>query len=229
MKIGIIGEYNPRFKPHVATNDAINHSSKKLGASIQFDWISTKTALEQFKAITESYRGFWIAPGSPYSHMIGALNIIKYCREYNIPLLGTCGGFQHIVIEYARNVLRIEDAEHAEYDPYASNLVVSKLLCSLVGQTLPINLEQDSKIYGIYQENKIKEQYYCNFGLNPVYRHQLHEAGLRTVGVDDNGETRIVELFGHRFFIGTLFVPQLQSTEEAPHCLITEFIKEVIF
>jgi CTP synthase (UTP-ammonia lyase) len=229
MKIGIIGEFNPTFIPHTATNQAIAHSCKQLDVSIEAEWISTEDANYDFDRIVARCSGFWIAPGSPYRSMNGALNVIEYARKSGRPLLGTCGGYQHIVIEYARNVLRIDDAEHAEYDPYASKLVISKLACSLVGQRLDIILnDKHSTVYNIFQKERIAENYYCNFGLNPEYQKLLDENGLVTVGVDENGESRIVELRDHPFFVGTLFVPQSRSTEECPHPLVSSFIQHVI-
>jgi CTP synthase (UTP-ammonia lyase) len=229
VKIGIIGEFNPSFIPHTATNHAIIHSSKQLDVSIETEWISTEDVNTDFDRIVARCSGFWIAPGSPYRSMRGALNVIEYARKYGRPLLGTCGGYQHIVIEYARNVLQIDDAEHAEYDPYASKLVISKLTCSLVGQRLDIILkDKHSTVYSIFQKERIAENYYCNFGLNPEYQKRLDENGLVTVGVDENGESRIVELRDHPFFVGTLFVPQARSTEEYPHPLVSSFIQHVI-
>lgn len=75
-----------------------------------------------------------ISPGSPYVSTAGSIAGIQWARENDVPLLGTCGGFQHVVIEFARNVLGIRDAEHAETSPDASELVVVPLACSLVGQ-----------------------------------------------------------------------------------------------
>ncbi|WP_027086147.1 CTP synthase C-terminal region-related (seleno)protein [Cohnella panacarvi] len=228
MKFAIIGEFDSSFKPHQVTNDAIRHSLHSMNRSVDWNWISTEEVLSDKEGILNSYSGFWIAPGSPYKRMEGALDVIRHCRMNNVPLLGTCGGYQHIVIEYARNVLFIEDAEHAEYDPYASNLVVNKLVCSLAGKALDIKVDKESRTYRIYNRIRIKEEYYCNFGLNPEYQEKLHQAGLKTVGSDDDNESRIVELSNHRFFVGTLFVPQLLSTQEQPHCLITEFLRQVI-
>lgn len=71
----------------------------------------------------------------------------------------------------------------------------------------------------------VTEQYYCNFGLNPAYQTQLHEGGLRVVGVDQDGEARIVELTDHPFFLATLFVPQVSSRPTQPHPLISAFLR----
>ncbi|MBW7475584.1 hypothetical protein K0T92_12560 [Paenibacillus oenotherae] len=229
MKIGIIGEFNPAFIPHTATNQAIVHSCTQLDVSIETEWISTENAEHDFDSMISRCNGFWIAPGSPYRSMKGALNVIEYARKNGRPLLGTCGGYQHVVIEFARNVLQIDDADHAEYDPYASKLVISKLACSLVGQRLDVLLHnKQSIVYKIFRKERIAENYYCNFGLNPDYQKVLDDNGLKTVGVDENGESRIVELQDHPFFISTLFVPQSRSTQESPHPLVSSFIQHVI-
>src|ERR1700709_642337 len=132
MKLAIIGDFNPENKTHIATDEAIGHAKKYLNIDIKAEWVATETVIENFASVTENYRGFLISPGSPYKSMVDVLEIIKYTRTNSIPTLGTCGGFQHMVIEFARNVLNIQDAEHAETNPYASNLVINPLSCSLV-------------------------------------------------------------------------------------------------
>lgn len=90
------------------------------------------------------YDAFWCAPGSPYRSLTGALDAIRFAREERVPFIGTCGGFQHAVIEYARNVLGFADARHAEYDPYASSdLFISALSCSPFGETMRVEIEPD--------------------------------------------------------------------------------------
>lgn len=126
--IALLGEYTPTFAPHASTNATIKHAKAVLGLEIDYDWISTA---DLDSALFERYAGIWIAPGSPYKDMDKTLAAIRHARENNIPCLGTCGGFQHMILEYARNVLGFKDAQHAEYDPYASNLFISQLTCSL--------------------------------------------------------------------------------------------------
>lgn len=229
IRIGIIGEFDENFRPHVATNEALDHAIKQSGIStIEFEWISTESILPAFEEIRTRFNGYWIAPGSPYKNMQAALEIIGYARENKIPVLGTCGGFQHMVIEFARHVLYIKDAQHAEYDPYASNLVISPLSCSLKGETLEIDIvRRMSKTFRAYQSDKIYEKYYCNFGLNPEYQQQLHYEGFLMVGTDIHKEARILELDNHPFFIATLFVPQDNSTFEKPHPLVQSFVLAV--
>jgi CTP synthase (UTP-ammonia lyase) len=228
MKLAIIGDFNPSFRPHVATNEAIEHSKQSLSLRLETDWISTDYISDNFKSLIDTYKGFWIAPGSPYKSMAGALDIIQYARLNHIPTLGTCGGFQHMVIEFARNVLNIKDAEHAEYDPYSSKLVINTLTCSLAGQTLEIELtDRSSKTFKVFDTDKITEKYYCNFGLNPEYQDELDKNGFKIVGTDNLKEARILELTNHPFFIATLFVPQDNSTFENPHKLVNAFLSKV--
>jgi CTP synthase (UTP-ammonia lyase) len=140
-------------------------------------------------------------------------------------LLGTCGGFQHIILEFARNVLGLADAQHEETDPQAALLLISRLACSLVGRSMTITLQPGSLVARLYGQANVQEQYRCNFGVNPDYVDLLGSSALRIVGSDDEGVVRAVELKGHPFFVGTLFLPQHSSTPAAPHPLITGFIK----
>ena len=90
---------------------------------------------------------------------------------------------------------------------------------------MTVHVKSQSKVHEICNQTILNEEYYCNFGLNPEYKLLIDEAGLRVVGGDDNGETRIVEIRDHPFYIGTLFVPQVRSTEGQPHVLVTAFLK----
>lgn len=131
-----------------------------------------------------------------------------------------------MVIEFARNVLGIKDAEHAEYDPYASKLVVNPLSCDLKGEPLKVSIvDVHSKTFASYQSELVTEKYYCNFGLNPDYQDLFEQYGFNIVGTDEHREARIMELEGHPFFIATLFVPQDNCTSEEPHKLVTAFLQ----
>lgn len=221
MTIAIIGEYSPQFEPHRKTNEAISHSARLLGIDVVSEWISTSDISE--KTISR-YSAFWIAPGSPYQNMMATLELIQLCRNEGVPCFGTCGGFQHMVLEFARNHLGISDGQHAEYDPYASRLIVSRLDCSLVGRELEIALAPNSRISGIYKQTKVIERYYCNFGINPEYVQVLSSGPFRPVGSDEKGEIRVMEISDHPFYIGTLYVPQASTSKESPHPLVTEFV-----
>jgi CTP synthase (UTP-ammonia lyase) len=219
-RIGIIGDYNPKNLTHIATDDGIHHAAQVLGKPIEAVWLPTDEPVEY-----EEFDGLVGSPGSPYRSFDGALAGIRYARENEIPFIGTCGGSQHLMIEYARNVMGLMDAAHAETDPYASCLFVTPLSCSLVGKTMEVLIKPGSKAAAACQAERSMEAYYCNFGLNPAYQERLESAGLEITGKDENGEARIVELGSHPFFVGTLFVPQARSKPGHPHPLFLEFCR----
>ena len=117
------------------------------------------------------------------------------------------------------------DAEHEETAPGAATPVISKLVCSLVGQTQAIKLVPGTLADNIYGGETPDEQFRCNYGLNPAFRERLFNGALKISGIDASGEVRIVELDTHRFFIATLFLPQLSSSFEKPHPLIAAFLQ----
>lgn len=223
LSVAVIGDFDDTFTPHPATNDAVRHAATRLGVEADIVWTPTES-LERDLGPVRTADALWCAPGSPYRSLRGALAALCYGREGGVPTLGTCGGCQHIIIEYARNVLEFEDAQHAEYDPYGSRLFISQLTCSLAGQTMSVNLTPESKAATVYGTTSIHEQYYCNFGLNPEYQELLDKGGLRVVGFDNTGEARVLELPEHPFYVATLFVPQTRSTPERPHPLITSLL-----
>jgi CTP synthase (UTP-ammonia lyase) len=223
-RIGIIGDFNPGNPTHVFTNNGIQHAAEVLGKPIDVVWLPTDEPAEYGQ-----FQGFLGSPGSPYRCFDGALAGIRYARENNIPFIGTCGGSQHLMIEYARNVMGLADAAHAESDPYASCLFVTPLSCSLVGKTMEVAIKPGSKAAAACQAERSMEAYYCNFGLNPVYQESLERAGLEITGTDENGEVRIVELGSHPFFMGTLFVPQARSEPGKPHPLMLAFCRAAAF
>jgi CTP synthase (UTP-ammonia lyase) len=121
--------------------------------------------------------------------------------------------------------LGIRDAEHEETAPQASHLLISKMVCSLVGKAGIVKIVPGSFSRRLYREAEVTEQFRCSFGLNPEYLETLQQGELRVTGTGPEGEARIVELPDHRFFIATLFVPQLSSTLERPHPLIVGFLR----
>jgi CTP synthase (UTP-ammonia lyase) len=223
IKLGIIGEFNPDNPTHLATNESIQHAAQALGERIDAVWLHTDEPQHY-----EYFNGFLCSPGSPYRSLDGALKGIRYAREQGVPFLGTCGGFQHLVIEYARNIMDIRDAAHAETDPYASHLIVTPLSCSLAGKTKDALITPGTQAARIFPELRSTEAFYCSFGLNPAYVQEFQAAGLCISGHDEDGEAKIVELPTHPFFFGTLFVPQARSSKGSPHPLILELCRAAV-
>ena len=160
---------------------------------------------------------------------------IEFARRHDRPFLGTCGGFQYTLIEYARNVLGIQDATTAEEYPKAKNVIIYPVSCAvpnrspdapkLSGIVPRIRLRPGSALVSYYGEEVVEEEFFCNFEMNPEFELTAMEAGLPVVARSERGECRAVESPGHLFFIATLFQPQLTSHEEKPHPLVIGFVE----
>jgi CTP synthase (UTP-ammonia lyase) len=122
-------------------------------------------------------------------------------------------------------VLGINEADHEESSPDATLPLISKLNCSLKGQTGKVHLQDGSQVSRIYGMKEVLEDFACNYGVNPLYQDRLNSEDLQVSGVDDEKAIRIVELKSQPFFIATLFLPQLRSTPEAPHPLLVAYLK----
>ena len=216
-RIAIIGDRSDRNPTHVATTTELE------AAGAQPTWVLT-TAVGDPAATLAGFDGVFVSPGSPYADMQGALRAIRHARERGIPLIGTCGGFQHLVVEVARDVLGITDAEHAETSPGAPRLAVTPLACSLVGQRHPVVLEPGGRAAELYGATRVVEPFFCSYGLNPELEPTLERAGLRVTGRDPLGSARVVELDGHPFCLATLFVFQARDRHSPPHPLTAAFL-----
>lgn len=228
LKIAILGDFNPVYATHHALNDSIRQVQKILKDEIQFDWISSD--MMNFKtAFQNMYCGLWIAPGSPYKDMENVIKTITYARENNIPTFGNCGGFQHMIIEFARNVCGITNADHEETNPNSTDLLISKLSCSLVEQEEELTItDTHSILFDTIKKDKLLGRYFCNYGINNKYIDILKSNGLQLTAISTDGQVRAFEITNHPFFVGTLFQPALTSTINDPNPLIIRFIKQSI-
>jgi CTP synthase (UTP-ammonia lyase) len=225
--IALVGDYNPTVTAHQAIPRALERAEVATGRRIAWQWVPT-AEIATLPAILLHCHGIWAVPASPYQSMTGALTAIRHARAQGVPFLGTCGGFQHALIEFARNVAGIPDADHAETNAQGSALVVSPLACSLVEQTGELTFTPGSRLFGYYSGQSAREGYHCNYGLNPFFRTRLEAAGLRFTAYDRNGEVRAFELPGHPFFIGTLFQPERSALQHRTHPLIYAFVEAVL-
>jgi CTP synthase (UTP-ammonia lyase) len=225
LRVAVIGEFNKDFPPHVATCEGLQHSANFLSLHLDAVWLSSNEFVAGADRHLQEFDAVYVAPGSPFASLEGCLNAITFARENSVPTIGTCGGYQYLVIEYARRVLGYTEAQHAEHDPEASELFIARLACSLVGRRLEVHLVPGTRAADFYPGSVSEEQYYCNFGLNPHYRDALEAGGFRASGTDADGEARILELSNHPFYVATLFVPPLSSSAESPHPLLVAFLK----
>jgi len=237
IRIGILGDFNAEFRSHHATSDSLRHSARNLDLEVESEWIPTSSVSEGGDKILETFDALWAAPGSPYKSFDGMLKGIEFARRCDWPFLGTCGGFQYAFLEFARNVLHIQDADSAENNSGSKNIIIYPVACAvpdrkgeapkLSGAVPEIRLRPGSYLqtfYGKGQE-KATEEFFCNFEINPDYEWVAMEAGFPVVARGAQGEIRAIESPTHRFFLATLFQPQLSSTEKKPHPIVLAFVQ----
>ena len=221
LRIALVGDYQPDVVAHQAIPLALDDAAAVLELPIRYDWLATDTIADS--EVFADYDAIWVVPASPYRHAEGALLAIRYARENGVPFLGTCGGFQHAVLEYARNVLGWQDAAHAESDR-EGRMVIAPLSCSLVEKTATIELRANTLIARAYGRESIEEGYHCNYGVSDSFARELEQGNLRVTGWDDDGEVRAVELVSHPFFVATLFQHERQALAGHPSPLVQAFL-----
>ena len=219
VRIALVGDYNAAAVAHRAIPPALEIAASRVGTCLKFDWKHTATL-----GALDGYHGVWCVPASPYTSEAAAISAIGWARENNIPFLGTCGGFQHAVLEFARNVLKLPEAAHAETAPGAECLVISRMSCFLIEAEQPVFAVPGTRLAGLYGMGEIQAGYHCSFGLNPRFEPDLERAGMRISARNAAGEARAMELADHPFFFGTLFQPERTALrgENAP--IISAFV-----
>jgi CTP synthase (UTP-ammonia lyase) len=216
-RIALVGDRSANVRAHARIPTVIDALLRRDGIALDAYWIATPDVaacdLGRFDAI-------WLVPGSPYDNADGAIAAVRTARERRIPFLGTCGGFQYALLEFARNVCELPAVENAEVTPEADEHLIVQLECSLKGHEEAVMIVPGSRAAEISGPGRRTERYHCDYGLNAAYLERLSEAGLRFSGFDDSGQVRIVELPGHPFFVGTLFQPELHGDGSQPHPII---------
>ncbi|HEY3615440.1 MAG TPA: hypothetical protein VGK96_01430 [Candidatus Sulfotelmatobacter sp.] len=238
VRIGILGDFNTEFRSHHATTDSLQHAARKLQIKVESEWLPTASlTADTAEKKLESFDGLWAAPGSPYTSFDGMLKGIEFARRRDWPFLGTCGGFQYAFIEFARNVLHIADADSAENNSGSKNIIIYPVACpvpdrksgalKLSGAIPDIRLRPGSYLQSFYgkDKEKVTEEFFCNFEINPDFEWAAMEAGFPVVARGEQGEIRAIESPTHRFYLATLFQPQLSSTEKKPHPIVLAFVQ----
>jgi len=234
VRIGILGDYDADSPTLPTIDKSLQHASAKLNLAIESQWIPTPSLLQpNAQRMLESFDGIWAAPGSPYKSFDGMLKGIEFARRRDWPFLGTCAGFQYTLIECARNVLGIKDADSAENNSGSKNIIIYPVACAvpdrangaprLSGPIPEIRLRPGSYLQSFYAQDTAVEEFFCNFEVNPDFEWISMEAGFPIVARGSKGEIRAIESPTHRFFVATLFQPQLSSKPDAPHPLVVAF------
>lgn len=219
ISIALVGDRSPAVRAHTripALLDVLRESE-----DLDVYWVPTPDA-EDPDAL-RGFAGIWLVPGSPYKSPEGAVAAARYARTTGTPFLGTCGGFQHAMLEFARNVCGFGGARHAEYGPAGDDELIVELACSLAGHEAAIDLTPGSLIERLLGASRTVERYHCSYGLSAAHLDLLRAHGMRFTGHDDDGEVRVAELPDHPFYLATLFQPELAGDD--PHPVIRGFTR----
>ena len=225
VHIALVGDFNANVTAHRAIPLALKRAGDDVGTDVRFTWHHTAQLGPKPERTLEGSSGVWCVPASPYADAAAALAAIRFARERPRPFLGTCGGFQHALLEYARNVLGMADAAHAELDPNAPDPLITPLSCALVEQAGAVSLAIGSRVAAAYGTTAVVEEYHCRYGLPPHNERLLQDGPLRIVGRGEEGEVRVVEMDGHPFFVATLFQPERAALQEKTPPLVRAFIE----
>jgi CTP synthase (UTP-ammonia lyase) len=235
VKIAIVGDFDRGKHSHWATEAALFHAGARLGVSVEPHWIRTPSLelADEVQRLAD-FHGVCGAPGSPYASMVGILNAIRYARERDVAYLGTCAGFQYALIEFTRHVLGVHDADSAENHSGSENIVITPVYCDAPGPDLGkprlagpgvARPTPGTLLEALCGSGELGEEYFCSFETNAAFLPRWEAAGLSVAARGRDGELRALELSGPRFFIATLFQPQLSSSFERPHPIIEGFLK----
>jgi CTP synthase (UTP-ammonia lyase) len=223
VSIAVVGERDLATAAHQGIEASLAPYREKLGSSFNYRWIGTSaitaaSVQDHFRDVT----GIWCASGSPYESYSGALLAIQHARTRKKALLGTCGGFQHALMEFAQNVL-LFDAMHEELLPAAKAPLIAKLDCSLIGSKGKV-ITTDPVFSAILGGNDSLEEFNCSYGVNERLVSIFSGSDLVFVAHDDRRQARAFRLANHPFFVGTLFQPERRALAGDLHPIVHAFL-----
>lgn len=236
VNIGLVGKYVELKDAYKSIAEAFIHAGAENETKVNLKWISSETLNEE--TIVNAFKnidGILVAPGFGERGIEGKINAIKYVRENKIPFFGICLGMQCAVVEFARNVLKLEGAASFEMNPETPYPVIAMMEdqknITLKGGTMrlgayPCDIKKGTKAYNVYGKTKISERHRHRYEFNNQFLAQYEANGMIASGLNpDSGLVEIVELKDHPWFVGAQFHPELKSTVLAPHPLFVKFVK----
>jgi len=236
VKVGLVGKYVELKDSYKSIAEALIHAGAHLEVDVQVDWIhsesiTSKSAAERLADLD----GIIVAPGFGSRGVDGKIETIQYARTMSVPFFGICLGMQCAVIEFARNVIGLDDAHSTEIKEYSPHPVIDLMAeqksIQNMGGTMrlgayPCELKPGSHAYDAYGSASIEERHRHRYEFNNAYLEQFESSGMMATGKNpDSGLVEIVEIPGHPYFVASQFHPEYASTVETPHPLFTAFIQ----
>jgi CTP synthase (UTP-ammonia lyase) len=220
-RIALVGDRSPRVQAHQRIPSILRWAAPDPDAVDPY-WIPTA----EVAAVPglHTFDGIWLVPaGEPYLDQEGALLAADVARTAGVPFLGTCAGFQHAAMAYARATLGA-DPVTAESEPGHPDPVIAPLACALVGEEATVIVRAGTLAAELLGEGPRTERFFCRFGIPPVWGERLQSTGLVASGTAEDGTVRMLEIPGHPFFVGSLFQPELSSDRAWVHPLVRGFV-----
>lgn len=239
VKIALVGKYVELKDAYKSIMESFIHAGAFLETKVQLDFISSENIKEEnVNDLLGQYQGILIAPGFGERGLEGKILASKYARENKVPFLGICLGMQMAVVEFARNVLNLQDANSREIDPRCLNPVIDLMenqkKISVKGGTMrlgayPCKIAKNSKLYECYKEDLVYERHRHRYEFNNKYLEIFEANGMKAVGINPTEQlVEAVEIENHPFYIGVQFHPEYKSRFEKPHPLFISLVKAAI-
>ena len=241
IEIALVGKYVELHDAYISVAEALKHAGYKYNTKVNINWIDSENLEKDninLKEVFKNSKGILVPGGFGTRGTNGKIKAINYARTNKIPFLGICLGMQLAVIEFAQNVLKLEDATSTEFDPTCKNPVIDLMAdqksVSNMGGTLRLGnyectLVPNTLASKIYKEEKILERHRHRYEFNNKYKEQLEAKGMIFSGINEaNNLVEIIELKDHPHFIASQFHPEFKSRPTRPHPLFDSFIKASI-
>ncbi|WCO02480.1 CTP synthase [Psychroserpens ponticola] len=239
VTIGLIGKYVELQDSYKSILEAFIHAGAENEVKVKIESIHSESLTEKSAAgILKHLDAVLVAPGFGERGIEGKIEAVRVVREQNIPFLGICLGMQMAVIEYARNVLKLADANSTEMDentPYpVINLMESQKAITDKGGTMRLGawdctLLDESIAKDVYQSSNIEERHRHRYEFNNDFKQKIEDAGMKATGINpETGLVEIVEIPNHNWFVGVQYHPEYKSTVSNPHPLFVAFVKAAL-
>ena len=240
VRIGLVGKYVELKDSYKSIAEALDHAGALLETEVVVDWIhSEQLTPDNAKARLDGLHGILVAPGFGSRGIDGKLLAIQHARENGIPFFGICLGMQCAVVEFARNVLGLEDAHSTEIKEYTPHPVIDLMgeqkSITNMGGTMrlgeyPCALKADSQAERAYANvSEVNERHRHRYEFNNAYLEQFEASGMMATGTNpDTNLVEIVEIPSHPYFVASQFHPEYASTVLAPHPLFVSFIQAAV-
>ncbi len=236
VKVAIVGKYVALEDSYLSVAESLKHAGFANDVIVDISFVdSEEITNENAKQKLKDYDALLVPGGFGNRGIDGKISTIKYARENNIPFLGICLGMQMAVVEFARDILNLKDANSEEFDTNSKNQVIhimdeQKNIKDKGGTmrlgSYPCILKEGSKAYELYGKNEIAERHRHRFEYNNDYKQKMEEAGLICSGTSPDGKlVEIVELKNHPFFIASQFHPEFKSRPNRPGPLFRGLIE----